>query len=482
MPGMPRPWRTRSAFSRNAIVSIASIVVLGLLLTLGGAAYMEWDQTEHVLEHVQFDAQERAARFERQLERNESVLIRLGKTQIGPNALDPVGAGELAAVYDFDVPWISHLVWIPNSEAHRQSLTDAKWVLTQLARDARGAVYGSYLPTPNDSGSPTASDSASAGGSALMAFAVPVFSETGDGEDPAGFWLGSIEIGRLLLSLLPALPIEGLHVQLQDDSAPADESLLFAWPNASQPATELHHGKRTHVAFFDLGGKQWSLHTFYTPEHVALRRTDAGKWWRVVGLLLTMVTATIVARRSVGTSLLQRDAVALKHDLAESRKRFASVVSCMPDWVWETDAEGRYTYCSPRVRDILGYRPDELVGHSPFETMPDEEAKRVSAIVERHKIARDPFQGLENWNLAADGHLICILSNGQPIIDEQGVLQGYRGVNTEITDRVRAAADFAEALSQLKSILDAATQVGIVATDLTGEITALNTGAERMLW
>ncbi len=481
MPGIPRPWRTKSAFSRDAIVSIASIVVLGLLLTLGGAAYMEWDQTEHIVEHVQLDAQERAARFERQLERNESVLTRLGQTRIGPNALDPIGAAELAAIYDFHVPWISHLAWIPNSQAHRQALPDTKWVLTQLARDARGAVYGSYLPALNDSGSPTAPDTASAGGSALMAFAVPVFSETGDGEDPAGFWLGSIEISRLLLSLLPPLATDGLHVQLHDDSAPADESLLFAWPSALQPTSELCNGKRAHMAFFNLGGKQWSLHTFYTPEYIALRRTDANKWWRVVGLLLTTVIATTVARRTVGTSLLQRDAAALQHDLAESRRRFESVVTCMPDWVWETDAEGRYTYCSPRVRDILGYRPDELVGHSPFETMPDEEAKRVSAIVERYKIARDPFQGLENWNLAADGHLICILSNGRPIIDQQGVLQGYRGVNTEITERVRAAADFAEALGQLKSILDAATQVGIVATDLTGEITAFNTGAERML-
>lgn len=29
------------------------------------------------------------------------------------------------------------------------------------------------------------------------------------------------------------------------------------------------------------------------------------------------------------------------------------------DWVWEVDADGAYTYTSPIVQEILGYRPND---------------------------------------------------------------------------------------------------------------------------
>ena len=32
------------------------------------------------------------------------------------------------------------------------------------------------------------------------------------------------------------------------------------------------------------------------------------------------------------------------------------------DWVWKTDAQGVYTYCSPSPDLLLGYAPVEIVG------------------------------------------------------------------------------------------------------------------------
>jgi len=113
--------------------------------------------------------------------------------------------------------------------------------------------------------------------------------------------------------------------------------------------------------------------------------------------------------------------------------------------------------------------------------MPAEEARRVGGLFQEIVSEQKPFRNLENWNHSKDGQLVCLLTSGHPIYDTSGTFCGYRGVDTEITDRVRVAADFAEALAQLRSILDAATEVGIIATDVDGQITAFNTGAERML-
>jgi PAS domain S-box-containing protein len=47
--------------------------------------------------------------------------------------------------------------------------------------------------------------------------------------------------------------------------------------------------------------------------------------------------------------------------LLESEKRFRDVAENAQEWVWEVDAEGRYTYASPIVEKLLGYKPEEIL-------------------------------------------------------------------------------------------------------------------------
>lgn len=48
--------------------------------------------------------------------------------------------------------------------------------------------------------------------------------------------------------------------------------------------------------------------------------------------------------------------------LRESEARFRGLVENSSDWIWEVDASGRYTYCSPGAKAILGYEPSEMLG------------------------------------------------------------------------------------------------------------------------
>lgn len=59
--------------------------------------------------------------------------------------------------------------------------------------------------------------------------------------------------------------------------------------------------------------------------------------------------------------------------LRKSEKRYRSLVETSSDWLWEVDANARYVYASPRIREILGYAPEEVVGRTPFDLMSEEE-------------------------------------------------------------------------------------------------------------
>ncbi len=126
--------------------------------------------------------------------------------------------------------------------------------------------------------------------------------------------------------------------------------------------------------------------------------------------------------------------------LRESRQRFQELVENLRDWIWEVDAEWRYTYASPQVREILGYEPEELIGRTPFELMPAEEAERVRAAVEACRSGLSAIATLENVNLHKSGRRIVLESSGRPFFDDSGDFAGYRGVDREITDRREAEA------------------------------------------
>ncbi len=70
----------------------------------------------------------------------------------------------------------------------------------------------------------------------------------------------------------------------------------------------------------------------------------------------------------------------VEEELRESQKRFQGLVETLNDWVWEVDTQGRYTYVSPQVRNILGYHPDELLGKTPYDLMSPAEAARVAEV------------------------------------------------------------------------------------------------------
>ncbi len=124
--------------------------------------------------------------------------------------------------------------------------------------------------------------------------------------------------------------------------------------------------------------------------------------------------------------------------LGDSEERFRGLVETSSDWIWEVDANGAYTYASPKVKDLLGYAPEEVVGKTPFDFMPPEESARVGVLFADIVAARQPFERLENVNRHKDGRRVVLETSGVPILDRDGALLGYRGIDRDITDRKRA--------------------------------------------
>ena len=139
-------------------------------------------------------------------------------------------------------------------------------------------------------------------------------------------------------------------------------------------------------------------------------------------------------------------------ELTESSERFRQVA--MTNWVWETDAEGFYKYCSENVIDILGYTSEEMLGKTPFGFMAEDEAVRIRGFFAEAIANKKHIVDLENWNISKGGSEVCLLTNGAPFFDEEGKLIGYRGADKDITDRKLAEIELAKYREQLELLVE----------------------------
>ena len=165
--------------------------------------------------------------------------------------------------------------------------------------------------------------------------------------------------------------------------------------------------------------------------------------------------------------------------LQGSDERFRDIALSSSDWIWEVDAEGRYTFASGRVMEALGFHEQELIGKTPFDLMHEEEAKRVGDIFAEISARKRRIVDLVNWNLHKDGHLVCLLTNGVPILDENGGLLGYRGVDKDITERKQMEEALRNSEKWLSTTLSSIGDA-VITTDTEGRVTFINPVARSL--
>jgi len=126
-----------------------------------------------------------------------------------------------------------------------------------------------------------------------------------------------------------------------------------------------------------------------------------------------------------------------KEALAQSEERFRQVADNSREWIWETDTEGRYTYSSPVVKNILGYAPEEVIGQSLFKFIPESTRKNIQNAFDTAVQGKQPIQRLINVQRHKNGGNVIFETSGLFITDINGNLVGYRGVHRDITSQTR---------------------------------------------
>lgn len=126
------------------------------------------------------------------------------------------------------------------------------------------------------------------------------------------------------------------------------------------------------------------------------------------------------------------------HLLEKNEKRLLGFLSTATNWLWETDAEHRFTMLSDELNDT-GFKLPDVVGKTRWElagVSPEQDDHWARHLADLD--VRRPFRDFEYQNIGPNGALRYVSLSGVPIFDESDVFKGYRGTARDITERKRA--------------------------------------------
>jgi PAS domain S-box-containing protein len=148
-----------------------------------------------------------------------------------------------------------------------------------------------------------------------------------------------------------------------------------------------------------------------------------------------------------------------------SEEKFRGIVEAASEGIWIISPEGRTQFVNPRVSEVLGYTPDEMIGRSCFDFIhPEDRHRAIEGLMHRKNgnLAPKEYRGLRR-----DGSQLWFCVTGTPIHDESGNVTSVLVMCTDVTERRRhderirqLNADLMAKVAELETLLSVA-PVGI---------------------
>ncbi|WP_338414623.1 PAS domain S-box protein [uncultured Sphaerotilus sp.] len=188
---------------------------------------------------------------------------------------------------------------------------------------------------------------------------------------------------------------------------------------------------------------------------------------------------------AIGTDITSRKRLQIEVDRAreqaEERERFLhDITDKVPLRIAYVDSALRLRFVNAALCLRFGRPREQIVGHTWDELT----GKPLPAAVQAHVAAvldgqpqHYTFEELDE----ATGQRAYIEAQFVPDIDASGDVRGFYTVSSDITARHEADRTLRRTMTLLHSVLDASSEVGIIATDAEGNIQVFNRGAERLL-
>ena len=147
---------------------------------------------------------------------------------------------------------------------------------------------------------------------------------------------------------------------------------------------------------------------------------------------------------AVENSRLHKESLDRAEALAQSEDRYRSLAEGAKDIIFTKNAEGRFTYLNPRVEEVLGYRPEELLGRPAIAYVVPRDHELVKESFAKTMRGESAFDVFEIDVIKKDGSTVPLEVAASAIYDAERRVIGRQEIARDLTERRRLEEEVRE--------------------------------------
>ncbi len=145
------------------------------------------------------------------------------------------------------------------------------------------------------------------------------------------------------------------------------------------------------------------------------------------------------------------------------------LVESFPDLVIAADREGRYSFVSPRSKELLGFTPEEMIGTHLGARMDPRDRKEARVLIDSLLSGEAAIASLEYLIERKNGEMRLFRATASPLLDNAGQIEGIIASARDITEPRRME----QQLIQTERLAAMGQMIAGVAHELNNPLTAV---------
>jgi PAS domain S-box-containing protein len=201
---------------------------------------------------------------------------------------------------------------------------------------------------------------------------------------------------------------------------------------------------------------------------IVLKRTDGSHLYCLAsGFAIRDTFGRIVRLQGTLVDITERREIEKR--LHQEQEFVRHLIACFPDMIAVFDREGRFTFVSPRVKEILGASPEEFVGQPHHFGVHLEDRENVAEVFQRVLSGKSQSAQMEFRARHADGSWRILRASAGPLFDADGEISGIVSSVRDITE----TKGFEQQLLQKEKFASMGQMMAGAAHELNNPLTAI---------
>jgi len=167
---------------------------------------------------------------------------------------------------------------------------------------------------------------------------------------------------------------------------------------------------------------------------------------------------------------------AMEKQLHQQQEFARRLIDSFPDLIFVVDPERRYTFVSPKFKEVLGYEASDVIGHTFGERTHLDDRPAMVALFDDLIAAKQSFASIEVRVRHIQGEWRSLKCNFSPLFNEQGKIEGVVVSGRDVTEVKRLESQ----LIQAEKLAAMGQMLAGVAHELNNPLTAI-LGASELL-